>query len=123
MIVTLAWPPSTNHLYVRTKRGVMLAPAVQAWTDQAIIDMRQSGQRLPRSPWAITIWANPPADKRRHDPDNICKAVLDAVRKAFDVEDSFNEVKRLLVVHTKTLDPGVVWVEVEAMERKEERRD
>ncbi len=97
----LPWPPvTTNHLYQRCRNGgVRLNLKAQAWREEVIVLVRQSGQRLPEGQLAATIhlWCPPLKFPRTKHPDvdGPIKLILDAVFAAFDDDD--NRLDRLLV--------------------------
>ncbi|MDE2105743.1 MAG: RusA family crossover junction endodeoxyribonuclease [Patescibacteria group bacterium] len=86
---TFAFPTgaNVNHLYVRTRSGVYLSDAAQAWRDEAILRVRQSGQTLPAGELVFGLWIYPP-DGRRRDVDGLIKLTMDAVFAAFGDDDS-----------------------------------
>lgn len=71
-------PPSTNHLYRRTSRGVSLLEGVRQAKDAIGWEARSQFHGEPLSgPLAVTIDLYWP-DRRKHDVDNV-KALLDAL--------------------------------------------
>ena len=78
----LPWPPSVNHYYVRTRRGMAISKAGREY--RAIVAARVLEGRCDcglAGDLAIEIDAYPP-DRRRRDLDNINKAMWDAIQHA-----------------------------------------
>lgn len=71
-------PPSTNHLYRRTSRGVSLLESVRQAKDAIAWEARSQFHGEPLAgPLVVTIDLYWP-DRRKHDVDNV-KAMLDAL--------------------------------------------
>lgn len=71
-------PPSTNHLYRRTSRGVSLLESAREAKDAIAWEARSQFHGKPLSgDLAVTIDLYWP-DRRKHDVDNV-KALLDAL--------------------------------------------
>ena len=71
-------PPSTNHLYRRTSRGVSLIESVRQAKDAIGCEARSQFHGEPLAgDLAVTIDLYWP-DRRKHDVDNV-KALLDAL--------------------------------------------
>jgi Holliday junction resolvase RusA-like endonuclease len=83
----LPWPVSQNHLYLRSRNGqVRLSDKARAWREEAIIRVRQSGERPPAGALRVNLRLWGP---RGHwDADNISKATLDAVFAAVGRDDA-----------------------------------
>lgn len=81
--LTLPWPPSVNHYWMRNKNGsVRICQAGIDFRLAAVAAARQKGI-LPGKPMftgdvTLYITAFPP-DHRRRDADNILKCTLDAL--------------------------------------------
>ena len=85
--VALSWPSvSTNHLYQHSG-PVRLSDRAAAWRDETIINVRQSGGRLPAGPLLFILHAYAPPTKR-FDLDNLVKLIQDSVFAAFGEDDS-----------------------------------
>lgn len=96
IVLTLPFPPSLNGLYptIKTPSGKLrrvksepakayfkqVAEAVEHW-------IWSTQQQPPAPPWALTLRAYPPQDKRRHDLTNLFKAPEDAVMAAIGGDD------------------------------------
>lgn len=105
-------PPSTNHLYRRTSRGVSMLESVRQAKDDIAWEARSQFRGDPlQGPLAVTLDLYWP-DRRKHDVDNV-KALLDAlnsvvweddgqivdlhIRKHFDKADPRVELEIILV--------------------------
>jgi len=87
LTATLPIPPSTNHLYDRTMRGVYLKDTVRRWRT----DAAQRLDRLERWPAGLTCaaWS---LDyvlccDRRRDLDNAAKALIDLIAAYLGIND------------------------------------
>ncbi len=83
-------PPSTNHMYISTRRGKALSAKAIEWRTTAIIAIKNAAQlaewKLPDGPLCFEMELGR-RDKRRYDADNRIKAALDAVAIALDFDD------------------------------------
>jgi crossover junction endodeoxyribonuclease RusA len=91
--LTLRWPPTINHYYVRSKRGMFIGPEGQAYRVHVIEKLREAGARALEGPLRMSINAFPP-DKRRRDLDNILKALWDALQRGGAFNDD-SQIKSL----------------------------
>ena len=77
-LVFTTMPPSTNHLYRRTGRGVSMLESARHAKDAIAWEARTQHRGDPlQGPLAVTVdlyWG----DRRKHDTDNL-KALLDAL--------------------------------------------
>lgn len=79
LTATLPWPPSVNHAYVHSRRGVFLSAKGKAFRKRVVALL---GQREPfPGPLRLTVRLNPP-DRRRRDADNTLKSIQDALQAA-----------------------------------------
>lgn len=73
----LPWPPSVNHYYVHSRKGVFISAKGRLFRKRVIALL---GQRDPiTSPIKLSVELFPP-DKRRRDIDNTLKALQDALQ-------------------------------------------
>lgn len=88
-------PPSTNHLYRRTGRGVSLLESVRYAKDAIAWEARAQRRGDPlQGPLAVTVdlyWS----DHRKHDIDNL-KALLDALNGVLWEDDG-----QIIDLHTR----------------------
>jgi len=86
--ITLPWPPSVNHYWVRTKFGGMtIGRHGKAFRAESLRLIH--GYKIPSLGNArcdITIDVYPP-DKRKRDLDNILKGILDVFSHAKVIDD------------------------------------
>ena len=89
--------PGQSHQYHQARR-----PHVQAWHDAVVMMIRNARQRqyaaktgrnlgwshlpTPKTPMRIQIWYRWP-EKRRRDPSNFHKVLLDAMQEATGLDD------------------------------------
>lgn len=87
--LNLPWPPSVNHLYMRTLRGVFLTQKAKQYYDNAEMLLRLNPNR-PKAPICedvqIEFKAYPP-DRRKRDQDNLEKVLNDSLVKGGILED------------------------------------
>lgn len=122
----LHWPPSVNNYkrigkIIRTKNGKLYQqrlnfPSTNAFYWLTALQIRVEGLcglfsgdiRLQ-----VAIMLNPP-DKRRHDVDNRCKLILDALQRGGLFVDDY-QVARLIVERGVIIPGGMVAVTVSEM--------
>jgi crossover junction endodeoxyribonuclease RusA len=110
--IELAWPPTVNHYWVRTRKGGMcLTAKAKMYRQSVAIAVLTSGSRRNlRGELAVSITATPP-DLKCRDLDNLLKAVLDGLAKAGVYEDDF-QIARLSIERVKPSKPGKLVIEI-----------
>lgn len=90
----LPWPPSVNHYWVHTRRGVFIAAKGIGYRMATKVALREAKFFKPYTgPLAISLKLFPP-DRRKRDIDNGLKCILDSlVTAGLMLDDS--QVKRL----------------------------
>lgn len=95
--LNLPWPPSVNHLYMRTLRGVFLTPRAKQYYDNAEMLLMLN----PNKPKVaildnvqLKVNAYPP-DRRKRDDDNIMKVLSDVLVKGGILADDSLIRKRI----------------------------
>lgn len=93
LVVTLAYPPSTNRL-VRLANGIAYKPkVVRDWTRDAAYRLRVAGAAILEGPVSVGVLLHPKQTrkgtppKRRIDLDNAIKAALDACQGVCFADD------------------------------------
>ncbi len=99
MLITLPWPPTINHYYMRTAKGVIINKKGREYRKTAFYLCREfQGSFSEEDRLSLFIAAYPP-DKRRRDLDNIFKVCLDSLQfaKVFpnDYQISELSIKRM----------------------------
>lgn len=99
--LTLPWPPSVNHLWRRSRRGVFKTRTARDYEQLVWAAWQEAGRpRITDGDLAVTIVATPP-DRRRRDLDNLVKAVLDALVRAGAMSDDSHVAE----LHVERRDP------------------
>jgi len=93
----LPWPPSTNSLWRAYRGRNILSFRARQWTLEASKELLAQGARPVHGPVEIEILLRSPT-RRKFDPDNRTKAVLDLLVKNYILEDDNNEIIQRLSV-------------------------
>lgn len=107
----LPWPPSVNHYYMRTRRGMIIGKRGIAYREEVKRIVRESpyADEMPmKGDVKLVAYAGPP-DKRKRDIDNIFKCLLDSLTKAGVYEDDF-QICDLRIVRCEVFKGGTVSV-------------
>lgn len=107
----LPYPPSINHYYVRTARGVILGAKGKSYRrDVCFMLNKYKDYYSADSRLSLTINVYPP-DKRKRDLDNICKAVQDSLQYAGIYKDD-NQIDMLTVIRRNVVEHGClqIWI-------------
>lgn len=79
LLLTLPYPPSTNHLYIRTRTGrVSLSARALTYRAAARAIAIQEGHTQPIT-GTVAIFLDVYRPQRRGDLDNVLKALLDSL--------------------------------------------
>ena len=103
----LPYPPSLNHMYMRTKRGVILNDKARSYREDVISTIGK-GHTTLKQDLAMRVYLYMP-DKRKRDIDNPAKAIFDSLTHAGVYADD-SQIKRLLIEHKGVESPGRVVV-------------
>lgn len=96
MIITLPFPPSVNHYWMRSGNRCYIGSKGIAFRKEVFVRCNEVGIKFhPTARLFMEIDVYPP-DKRRRDVDNLCKATLDSLQHAGVYEDD-NQIDRLLI--------------------------
>lgn len=106
----LPYPPSINHYYIRTARGVILGASGKAFRRDVCFILSQHKGLFADERLSLTINVYPP-DKRRRDIDNICKATLDALEHA-GLYDNDNQIDKLIINRLHVVSYGLLSVSI-----------
>jgi len=117
----LPYPPTVNHYWLRTKRGVRISDEGRAYRRR--VRGILAGVPTFDAEVAVAISVHPP-DGRRRDLDNILKALLDAMQHAGVYADD-SQIAILHLVRLAPAPPGRVEVVVSPIveSRDEEASD
>ena len=115
MKLSLPFPPSLNHYWRYTPRGVLISKRGRAYRNEvyaAILEQRGS-RPLIMDRIGVSVELCAP-DKRRRDIDNYVKAMLDALVHGQVIGDD-SQVDRLLIHRGGITKPGRCYVEIELL--------
>ena len=88
LLLTLPYPPSTNHLYVRTRAGrVSLSARAHAYRANARQAAAQHGHHTPYE-GTVAIFIDVYRPRRTGDLDNTLKAICDSLNGIAWIDDS-----------------------------------
>jgi crossover junction endodeoxyribonuclease RusA len=77
--LSLPWPPSVNHYWIRQRQGFRVSDEGQAFRF-AVSSIHRRGHVIIDPVRVLLEFTQP--DRRRRDLDNLAKCVLDALTKA-----------------------------------------
>lgn len=110
----LPYPPTINHYYIRTKKGVTINANGKAYRQLIGHTLRQcigEGEKFPENPMdgdlMVEIIIYPP-DKRKRDMDNIKKALFDALQYAGLYKDDCQIVDDHTIKANKVVKGGLI---------------
>lgn len=89
---TLPWPPSVNRLWRRVGNKTLLSAEGRHYHEivGASVAILMTRMDVPPAPHTLTLVYTLP-DRRKRDLDNLLKAVIDPVYRAFGMDDSVIE--------------------------------
>ena len=121
--IILPYPPSVNHYWVHTGRGVRVSDAGKSFrlaVSMTVNAMRRDGLAPPHAiggRLAVEVFVYPP-DNRQRDLDNVLKATLDALGSsdgACRVYGDDAQIDRLVVTRCAVASPGRLVVLIERL--------
>jgi crossover junction endodeoxyribonuclease RusA len=113
MIIHLPYPPSINHYWLRTARGMRLSDKARAYRQECLGLIKAYEGERPDPKALVKVWLRVcPPDKRKRDLDNIIKPVLDVMQHAGLVEDD-SQVVHLAVSKMFVSTGGKIDLEIE----------
>jgi len=89
----IPWPPSTNTLYRAFRGRNILSAKARKWAIDAGAALLEQKARPIKGPVEVEIELACPT-KRKFDPDNRVKAVLDLLVKCYIIEDDDHSILR-----------------------------
>ena len=105
------FPPSVNHIYQRTKKGVFLTKQATDYRLEVMATIGR-GHLTLNYPLSVSVDLYPP-DKRKRDIDNTMKALLDALTHAGVWKDD-SQIVQLIINRRDIESPGRALVTVGA---------
>ena len=123
MQFNLPWPPSVNHYWVRTPKGMTRSEAAKAYLHEAAVALVCQGHQaiaagiqhgpLYAERLRVRVVAHPP-DRRRRDLDNLGKAVCDALEH-FRLCKNDSQIDDWQIIRGERLNGGKLVVTMEAI--------
>lgn len=118
MTLTLPWPPSVNHYWLRNRNGSVRVSGAGVAFRLQVMSLYRGPTMTGRLAVVVDLY---PPDKRRRDIDNVGgKALLDALAHAGVYADD-SQIDDLHIRRRDVVPPGRVVVTVSAMEALDER--
>lgn len=125
LTLELPYPPTLNHYIRHTQRGRYLTPKAKAFNAAVWAAVKQAKAPTfhPDARVRVLLELYPP-DRRKHDIDNRCKPLLDAIEKSGVLPDDA-QVDRITIVRPDPrsftpVRPGRVRVTLATIEQEEE---
>ncbi len=111
MIITLPWPPSVNHYWIRQRKGYRISQAGLDFRHDVwkVVFVGRIASFRSEARIGLMIKAYPP-DRRARDLDNLCKAPLDALTHSGAWGDDA-QIDQLTIVRCAVEKPGRLCVE------------
>lgn len=106
--IDLPYPPSINHYYKYTGRGIVLGPKGVKYRHDAYYLLHKHKQYFKDKRLAVTINLHCP-DKRKRDLDNVLKCILDSMQHA-GVYDDDNQIDMLTIIRRPNIKGGLVQI-------------
>ena len=106
-------PPTINHYYIRTRRGMFIGKKGVAFREETALLFKQKypSHETSKENLKVNIDFTPP-DRRRRDVDNILKCLLDSLEKSGIYKDD-SQIIELRVRKLDPAKPGFITVTVE----------
>lgn len=113
--LVIPYPPSTNHLYRRSKTGGLYLPKnVQTFRQEVFVAFKNShAKTLGRSPLKCALWLYPP-DHRVRDLDGVIKSTWDALEHAGCFEND-KQIQILYVQRMSVIKMGACKVRLQVI--------
>ena len=107
--IELPYPPSINHYYLHTAKGVILGAKGKKYRHDAILLLhKHKGHFDSLKRLNIVIYVFPP-DKRKRDIDNLTKCLLDSLQHAGIYVDD-NQIDCLSIIRRNQVKDGCVQI-------------
>lgn len=108
MTLTLPWPPSVNHYWLRNRNGSVRVSGAGVAFRMRVMSLYRGPTMTGRLAVVVDLY---PPDKRRRDVDNSAKATLDALAHAGVYADD-SQIDDLHIRRRDVVPPGRVVVTV-----------
>jgi Holliday junction resolvase len=116
--LTLPYPPSVNHYYSRTTRGVFINKSVRLYREEVLLTCKnQVKESFFGDAVKMEIYLYCP-DKRKRDIDNILKCTLDVIQMLGVYIDD-NQISKLSVIRKPIIKNGKIHAIIERLSNDE----
>lgn len=105
----LPYPPSINHYYLHTSKGVILGTKGKKYRRDAILLLHKHKGHFDASKRLNVVINVYPPDKRKRDLDNIIKCLLDSLQHAEIYVDD-NQIDWLSIIRRNQVLNGCVQI-------------
>lgn len=105
---SIPFPPSINHYYIHTSRGVILGKKGKKYRNDVFHLLHDYRHACGDKRLVLTLNAFMP-DRRKRDLDNLCKATLDALQYACVFDDDA-QIDMLTVIRRGIAKGGYIGV-------------
>jgi len=110
--LTLPVPPTVNHYYIRTPRGMVLGKKGKQFREDTEAFLRVVYPKHITYTGHIKVFISfYPPDRRRRDVDNILKCLCDSLEKS-GVYKNDSQIVDLQIIKKQPEKPGFIRVEV-----------
>lgn len=102
-------PPSVNHTHRKAGRHVILSKGARRFRERVCEALASAGNPRLDGLLSVDVEVFPPVDNRKHDIDNIQKALLDALQHGGLYQDD-SQIVKLSVSRCAQVKGGAVIV-------------
>lgn len=111
---TLPYPPSVNHYYSRSSKGVFINKAARLYREEVVLTLKNKiTEKFGDDLVQVELHIHSP-DKRKRDIDNILKCVLDVIQM-MGVYNDDSQIAVLLVRKMEIVKKGKVFAIIQNM--------
>lgn len=113
MQLTLPWPPSVNHYWLKNRTHVYISARGRAYRAEVLASVTNQGRFSGDTRLQVSITAYPP-DRRRRDIDNLLKCTLDSLEHAKVFNDD-SQVDKLYIERAGVIKGGQLEITIQSV--------